>query len=234
MASASSNGDFSSADLAQLNGIFARLTAQLARPAVEFTRLLADPIFWAWGVPRGDGHSVLSLPGLGGGDSYLRPLTGWLGRIGYRPVVSGIDVNPGWSPELVDELANLVEQEFRRSGSKVTIIGHSLGGVFGYAIAAHQPRMIRQIITLASPLRLVRRRLPAAIPITAFHSQADPIVRHPAAIAPEPHALNIEVDSSHIGMAGHPEVYRKLGPLLQRASSNATYQRTSEGYKLSS
>jgi pimeloyl-ACP methyl ester carboxylesterase len=216
MASASSTGNFASADRDRLNGVFSRVAAQLSRPAVEFSMLLADPVFWGWGVQRGDGHSVLALPGLGGGDAYLTPMRRWLRRIGYTPVGSGIDVNPGWSEELLEVVSELVQQEFRGSRSKVTIIGHSLGGVYGYAIAAHQPHMIRQIITLASPLRFVRRTLPIAVPIAAFYSPGDSVVRHPAAVAPDRHAINIEVDSSHIGMAGHPEVYRRLGTLLRR------------------
>ena len=35
-----------------------KLAAQFRRPAVEFGRLLADPVFWGWNVPRGDGRPV--------------------------------------------------------------------------------------------------------------------------------------------------------------------------------
>jgi pimeloyl-ACP methyl ester carboxylesterase len=195
---------------------FARMAAVLTRPAVEFGRLMVDPIFWGWGVRRGDGHSIIVLPGFGGGDDYLQPLHSWLYRIGYKPVASGLDVNPGWSSELVEGLGELVEDEFRRSESTVTIIGHSLGGMYGYAIAARQPQMIRQVVTLASPLRRIVGRLPASVPITAFYSRSDPIVRHPAALARDPHARNIEVANSHTGIASHPEVYRGLGSLLQQ------------------
>jgi predicted alpha/beta superfamily hydrolase len=73
---------------------------------------------------------------------------------------------------LVEDLGELVEQEFRRNGSKVTIIGHSLGGIFGYSIAIRRPQTVRQIITLASPLRVVSRRLPASMPITSFYSRS--------------------------------------------------------------
>src|SRR5262249_8869633 len=146
------------------------------------------------------------------------PLRTWVKRVGYQPLDSGLDVNPGWFEELADELSELVAQEYRRSESRLTIIGHSLGGLLGYAIAVRQPRMIRQIVTLASPLQFVRRPLPMPVPVTAFYSRRDSIVRHPAALAPDRHARNIEVDSSHIGMAVHPEVYRRLGPLLRQAA----------------
>jgi pimeloyl-ACP methyl ester carboxylesterase len=214
---ASSTGEFSSIDFERLGAVFARVNAQLARPAVEFTMLLADPVFWGWGVQQGDGHSVLALPGLGGGDTYLRPMRGWLSRIGYRAVGSGIDVNLGWSEEALDEIAELAEQEFRRSRSKVTIIGHSLGGMMGYVVAAHLPHLVRQVITLGSPLQLIRNPLPTAVPVSAFYSKNDSIVRHPAALARDRHARNIEVDASHIGMANHPAVYRRLGVLLRQA-----------------
>jgi hypothetical protein len=48
------------------------------RPGAEAAALIADPVFWGWGVPRGDGHAVIVLPGLGGSDLYLTPLRGWL------------------------------------------------------------------------------------------------------------------------------------------------------------
>ena len=188
MALGSSRRPLTPYDVEHLSSIFKRLIAQFARPAVEFGTLVADPVFWGWGVQRGDGHSILALPGLGGGDGYLQPLRIWLRRVGYQPLDSGVDVNPGWSEELVDELAELVEWEFRRSGFKLTIISHSLGGVLAYAIAARQPHMIRQIITLASPLRYISGALLASVPITAFYSHADSIVRYPAALAPDPRA----------------------------------------------
>ncbi|HJU12689.1 MAG TPA: hypothetical protein VJ728_17525 [Candidatus Binataceae bacterium] len=211
-----------SPDLERLSGVFLRLSAQLARPAVELGMLVADPVFWGWGVKRGDGHSVLALPGLGGGDRYLQPLRTWVRRIGYQPLESGIDINPGWSEELAGELGGLVERQFKRTGSPLTIIGHSLGGVLGYAIAARRPYMVRQLITLASPLQYIRRSLPPSVPIVAFYSRADSIVRYPAAVASDPHARNIEVAASHIGIAAHPEVYRKLGELLRMHGSQAT------------
>jgi hypothetical protein len=97
-------------------------------------------------------------------------------------------------------------------------------------VAARQPRLVRQIITLGSPLQLVRRRLPTTVAITAFYSKNDSIVRHPAAIAPDRHARNIEVDSSHFGMVSHPEVYRRLGLLLRQAADREKQRANSMRY----
>jgi pimeloyl-ACP methyl ester carboxylesterase len=225
MPSDSSTSRFAQAESERFNAFFARIATQLTRPAVEFSMLLADPVFWGWGVPRGDGHSVLVLPGLGGGDAYLQPMRGWLRRIGYKPIESGLDVNPGWSQHLLEELATLVADEFGRRRAKLTIIGHSLGGVYGYAIASQEPHMVRHIVTLASPLALVRRSVPRTVAVTSFTSLRDSIVRHSAAVARVPHAVNIEVESSHIGIATHPDVYRKLGPLLRQPAAAAEYAR---------
>jgi pimeloyl-ACP methyl ester carboxylesterase len=79
--------------------------------------------------------SVLVLPGLFAGDGYLQPLRRWLWRVGYTPLRSGLKRNPGWSPEVVHELGELAEGGFLRSGQRVSIIGHSLGGLIGRSVA---------------------------------------------------------------------------------------------------
>ena len=189
------------------------LAGEAWRPAAELGLLLADPVYWGWGVPRGDGHPVLVLPGLLGGDDYLQPLRDWLRRIGYRPLRSGLDSNPGWSERLVRELGEIAEDAFRKDGRRVTIIGHSLGGVQGRSIAVRRPHAVRHVITLGSPIARGGRTAPG-VRLTAIYSRADRIVRHPGAVASEPEARNIEVPGSHTGLAFNPEVYRHLGRLL--------------------
>jgi pimeloyl-ACP methyl ester carboxylesterase len=199
-----SKGDFSLAGLA----------GAALRPMTEFGMLLADPIYWGLGVPRGDGRPVLVLPGLFAGDGYLQPLRDWLGRHGYSPVKSGIDRNPGWSTELVDSLGEIALAEHRRSRQRVTIIGHSMGGLQGRSVAARLPHVVRHVIALGSPLAMARERLPGAVRMTAIYSPEDRIVRHPAALARDPRAKNVKVPGSHIGLAFNPAVYRVLARTL--------------------
>jgi hypothetical protein len=89
-----------------------------------------------------------------------------------------------------------------------------MGGLLGRSVAVRHPEAVRHVITLGSPLALSRSTLPASVRLSALHSRADRIVRHPNALSRDPHARNIEVHGSHTGMAGNVEVYRHLARLL--------------------
>jgi len=192
----------------------AGLAGAALRPATEFGMLMGDPIFWGIGVPRGDGRPVMVLPGLFAGDAYLQPLRDWLGRAGYSPVRSGIDRNPGWSSELIEALSQIALDEHQRTRRRVTIIGHSMGGLQGRSVAARLPEVVRHVIALGSPLALAQERLPTAVRMTAIHSREDEIVRYPASLARDRRAKNMKVPGSHIGLAFNPAVYRVLARAL--------------------
>jgi pimeloyl-ACP methyl ester carboxylesterase len=115
---------------------------------------------------------------------------------------------------VVHELGGLAQESFRRSGRRVTIIGHSMGGVIARSVALRHPVAVRHVITLGSPLMMSRGVMPESVCITALYSRSDRIVRHPGALARDPGARNVEVRGSHVGLTGNPEVYRLLGSLL--------------------
>lgn len=191
------------------------IVAELAiRPIAEFSLLVSDPVFWGFGVARGDGHPVVVLPGMFAGDDYLTPLRGWLRRIGYTAVRSGLRRNPGWSQELVQELGELVERTADQSRRSVSIVGHSMGGVLARSIAVRRPRQVRRVIAIGSPLTIAGERVPAGVKIASIYSHDDVVVRPSRAPARESHASNFEVRGSHVGLANNPEVYRHLARLL--------------------
>ena len=119
----------------------------------QFASLARDPIGYGFGVPRGDGRPILLIPGFTAGDWSLGTLARWLGRIGYKPYLSGIDLNVGCPRRKVELVGWRVEKIARETGQRVTIIGHSLGGVLGRAIAASNPAIVREVIALGSPIR---------------------------------------------------------------------------------
>ena len=190
------------------------LAARAWQPFTEFALLLHDPVYWGLGVPPGDGHPVVVLPGLLARDRYLEPLRRWLRRVGYAPVDAGVDRIRGWSDELVDRIGAMVEGEFQRTGRRVTIVGHSLGGLVGRSVAIRRPHALRHVIALGAPLAMGRGHVPEDVRMTAIYTRDDRIVRYPRALAQEPGARNIEVLGSHVGLAVNPAVYRRLGDVL--------------------
>jgi triacylglycerol lipase len=192
----------------------AEIATRAWQPVAEFALLQGDPVYWGWGMARGDGHSVMPLPGLGAGDGYLRAMRAWLRRVGYQTIRSGIERNPGWSEDLVADLGERVEAEHRRTGRRVTMIGHSMGGVLARSVAVRRPHAVDHVITLGSPLMMTRGELPDSVRMSAIYSRTDRIVRYPGATSRDTQAENIEVPGSHTGMAFNPEVYRQLARLL--------------------
>ena len=131
-----------------------QLTARAYLDYIQnLSSLIRDPVGYGVGVPQGDGHPVLLIPGFTAGDWSLGTLSRWLRRVGYRPYLSGIDLNVGCPRRKIELVGWRVEKIARETGGRVTIIGHSLGGVLGRAIAATRPAEVRRVVALGSPIR---------------------------------------------------------------------------------
>ncbi|HEV2426001.1 MAG TPA: alpha/beta fold hydrolase [Terriglobia bacterium] len=121
---------------------------------VEMAFLRISPVFWGYGIPRGDGSAVVVVPGFLGTDLYLNQLRSWLRRIGYRPYDSGIPFNAECPNLLMRQHMNeAIHKAYRETGRKVHLIGHSLGGAMARAAARQMPDRIASVITLAAPIR---------------------------------------------------------------------------------
>jgi len=118
----------------------------------EFTALLRDPVFRGRGVPRGDGRPVLLVPGFLAGDWALRVMDSWLGRIGYQTYLSGILLNVQHSERLLAGLRRKVIEIEKETGSRVSLIGHSRGGLLAKVLAQRRPQSVEQVIALGAPL----------------------------------------------------------------------------------
>ncbi len=122
--------------------------------AAELLFLHATPIYYGFGVPRGDDSAVIIIPGFLGTDLYLMELHAWLGRIGYRPYFSGIGINADCPNLLIQRhVIETVQRALSETGRPIHLIGHSLGGVIARSIAGQRPRDVASVITLASPIR---------------------------------------------------------------------------------
>ena len=96
--------------------------------AAELLLLHATPVYYGFGVPRGDGSGVIIIPGFLGTDIYLAELHAWLSRIGYRPYFSGIGLNAECPNLLIERrLLETIEKVQSETNRRFHVIGHSLG-----------------------------------------------------------------------------------------------------------
>ncbi|HET9781399.1 MAG TPA: alpha/beta hydrolase [Candidatus Dormibacteraeota bacterium] len=118
----------------------------------ELSALLRDPVFRGRGVPRGDGRPVLLIPGFLSGDWHLRFMEAWLRRIGYTCHLSGILFNVHHSERMLAGLRRKVIKVEKEAGSRVSLVGHSRGGLLAKVLAQRRPQDVEQVVCLGSPL----------------------------------------------------------------------------------
>jgi pimeloyl-ACP methyl ester carboxylesterase len=185
-------------------------------------------------APRGDGHAVLVFPGLSASDATTIPLRRYLDFLGYdaQGWTQGFNFGPraGVLQRAKDDLARACDS----SGSKVTLIGWSLGGVYARELAKEMPDQVRGVVTLGTPFagppkstnawriyQLTSGRdieqehtqyeLAAAppVPTTSVYSRTDGIVAWQGSLQEPDHGQteNIEVIASHIGLGLNPSAW---------------------------
>lgn len=209
-------------------------TALEARSAFEYTtwnasrRLLHQ-------LPKGDGHPVLVLPGFTAADGSTLQLRALLRRLGYRTFGWKLGNNLGPTPHIVRGLEERLLSIAEKEQQPISIIGWSLGGIYARDLARRHPGLVRQVITLGSPIRMVpgdpsaARRLwetleplhdremigrigtrddePLPVPSTAVYTRSDGVVHWRMCLeAKGPTSESVEVFGSHCGLGFNTSV----------------------------
>ncbi len=123
------------------------------RMYIEWLRLIRDPVYRGDEVPPGLGRPVLLVPGFLAGDWTLRTPYDWMKRMGYRPRMAGVTFNVMYSEVMLRPLIDTLVALHRRTGARVSIVGHSRGGVLAKVLAHRRPDLVEQVVTLGSPLK---------------------------------------------------------------------------------
>lgn len=95
---------------------------------------------------------VLMVPGFLAGDSSLGPMSRMLRHQGFRTYRADIRVNVGCTLAAAGQLEERLEEITQRRGSRVRIVGHSLGGMLARGVAARRPDLVAGIVTMGSPM----------------------------------------------------------------------------------
>lgn len=98
------------------------------------------------------GDPVVLVPGFLVGDASLSLLARSLRRRGHRTYRSLMHANVGCTRAAAAELEARLEAIAQRRGSRVQVVGHSLGGMLARGLAVRRPDLVAGIVTLGSPM----------------------------------------------------------------------------------
>jgi triacylglycerol lipase len=115
-------------------------------------RLRRRDIPYASRVPERGLEPVVLVPGFMAGDGTLALMSRHLRGLGYRTYRSTIHANVGCTLEASEALERRIETIALKRGRKVTVVGHSLGGLMARGIAGRRPDLVDGIVTLGSPI----------------------------------------------------------------------------------
>jgi len=135
---------------------FVSLATEPMRAVVEAGAFGASFGAMATVLPSGDGHPVLVLPGFGASDLYTCSLRSYLSALGYVAKPWRLGRNIG-TAALLARLDQRFNQLYQRLGQPISLVGHSLGGVYARELARAYPAQVRQVITLGSPFAMDAR-----------------------------------------------------------------------------
>lgn len=213
---------------------------ELHRALLELSSLgLSRPLLNR--LTPGDGHGVLLLPGFLGDDGYNASLRRYLDQLGYQ--TSGWDQGRNLGPrdDLLVRVVERIQSLAEETGGKVSLIGHSLGGIYARELAKEVPELVRQVISLGSPFgpgretgsypsRLFSRMNPPdeleidqdlladppPVPTTAVFSKGDGVCNWKTCVQEGYHSQvqNIRVWGSHCGLTINPLVWLVLADRL--------------------
>jgi esterase/lipase len=217
-----------------------------ARGLLELPRLLLRVRTLAL-QPRGRGEPVLVLPGYGAGDGSTIVLQSYLRLLGYKVRGLGDRKDSRDVSELLTRVLKRLLHFSRNARQEVRIIGWSLGGFLAREAARERPDLVRQVITLGTPVvggpkytvvahRLRRRgidmdaieaqiqmrnRVSLTTPVTAIYTRQDAVVTWEACIDNDcSNVEHIEVATTHFGLGFSPEVFRIIAERLAGAGKS--------------
>ena len=122
------------------------------RGPLAMTRFLRSDVLAGKGIPHGDGRPVLVLPPAIAGDWLMPVMLSWLRRIDYAAYTSQISLHVDCSDRTMARVLVRLQEIADSSSAKVTLVGHSRGGLLARALMTARPDLVERVVTLASPL----------------------------------------------------------------------------------
>lgn len=213
-----------------------------AREIVAVAQATIAPPPYPADLPRGQGRTVLFIPGFLAGDWTMLRLRDFLQHLDYRVAFAGVGVNLGPTRRLIPQLEQAVARLNAETAAPIAIVGQSLGGSIARHLAHRHPEQIAHVVTLCSPIRFpvatplegfARLLAPLhdsalleiqdeiartpAVPVTAIYSKTDGILDWRSCLQDETETcVNVEVPGAHSSMGSNPVAQREIALALAR------------------
>ncbi len=192
----------------------------------------------AYVAPLGPPRPVLVLPGFVSGDSATLALRLFLRSIGHKPSGWGLGLNVGASHHIAEGVDRTLRLMAEEHGEPIDIIGWSAGGILGRVLASHRTELVRQVISLGSPVTMQShqtnigplQKLSARffleppkrfdldkvpVPSTTVWTRTDGVVPGLSCRQTVRHEAEVvEVRGSHTGLGANPAVFYLLADRL--------------------
>ena len=137
----------------------------------EFARFAGRAWTWPFASRAQKPKPILLVPGFMAGDATLYPFADWLRSRGHRVFFSGILANADCPRRAIDRLTRILNDLYERSGEKLVVVGHSLGGIYARELARRLPECVEQVILLGSPLKEPHRNANPYVKMLALLTQ---------------------------------------------------------------
>lgn len=187
------------------------------------------------------GYPIVLFPGFGTSERALAFLNRYLKTIGAEVFDWGIGRNHGYVPDLLKQMVQQVQTLSQQRGSKLHLVGWSLGGYIAREVARDVPGLVEKVVTLGTPVVggpkytaiasmyaawgfdldamekdvEAREKNPIQNEILAIYSQTDNIVSWQACIDKvSPQVQHEEVNGSHLGLVVNARAYELIRGFL--------------------
>jgi len=152
-------------------------------PLTEVRAVLEVATFFAYRSllkkmsPEGDGHTVFTLPPFMSDDKFMSPMRKYLQSLGYDASGWELEQNTGFDDDKFKLLANKISRVSSKTGKKISLIGHSLGGIYARLLAHEIPDAVRQVIYLGTPFNISDEQS-VDLPIRRIYEKVNPTGQH--------------------------------------------------------
>jgi pimeloyl-ACP methyl ester carboxylesterase len=205
-----------------------------------FTNCVLHPPPFPRDAARGNGQPVLVIPGMSSPDMTTARMRLFLKKQGFVPYGWGQGPNIGPTAGAMRRVLGELDRLSDRHGTKVALVGLSLGGIVAREIAKRRPDVVSRVVTLVSPIKppvpttlaplvhliaftwerdraapVAELEKPPPVPLTAVVTKDDGLVDWRSCVPDSaPDVDVVFINGAHVTIGSNPDAQRVVAARL--------------------